>query len=177
MRSITHFVYGFDIYNDADIIGQIPTPEFDQSLTLNNDLEGEEGWRVGTPVDIDSDGELEVTDDGEIPQYYLKQDVVKELDYQKWVNDVKIDVTTFENAAAVYIGGRGKIMETALIHEDSSPSVGDEIGVLDGYYATDGDTSLDFSGNDDPLGVVIDIGGTSEEGHVLEDSIFIMLYQ
>lgn len=175
MRSITHFLYGFDYYNDADLIGQFPTPEWDEeSMDSNNELDGETGWRVGTPVSINSDGELEMTADGEIPDYYLHQDVITELDYQKWVNDIKLDVTIFGHAAAVMIGGRGKIIETALLDEDVDTfSAGDDIYVANGKF-----TNVDPTGDDsgEVIGEVIEIDGETRDG-IVKDAVKIMLHQ
>ena len=172
MRSITHFSYGFDYYNDADLIGQFPTPEWDSgTMSSNNDISGETGWRVGTPVSINASGQLEMTADGATPDYYLHQDVLTELDYQKWVNDIKLDVTLFGNAAAVMIGGRGKIIETGLLDEDVGTfSAGDDIFVANGKF-----TNVDPN-TGDVIGEVIEIDGETRDG-IVKDAVKIMLHQ
>ena len=171
MRSITHFAHGFDYKNDADLIGQFKTPEWDaDNMDSNNEREGEAGWRVGTPVSVNADGEIEMTADGETPDYYLHQDVLTELDYQKWVNDIKLDVTIFGHAAAVMIGGRGKIIETALLDVDADTiSFGDEIYVANGKF-----TNTD-PGDGDVIGTAVKFDKTSLGN--IKDTIYIKLNQ
>lgn len=172
MRSITHFAYGFDYRDDADLIGQFKTPEWDaDSMDSNNEKTNETGWRVGTPVSLNSDGELEMTADGEVPDYYLHQDVLTELDYQKWVNDIKLDVTIFGHAAAVMIGGRGKIIETGLLEDTITDyDFGDDIYVTNGKFSV-----VDPESAGEAIGEVVKFDKTSLGN--IKDTVFIKLNQ
>lgn len=149
LRRSTHFLYGFDIFNDGDIIGQYKAPL------------GVEEIPDGTPVQIDlTDTErFKVCADDATPDYYLYSEVNGTiLTRQRWDNGLQFDVVQPENPATLYIGGRGKQFRTKLIDETNGAlSLGDEVGVLSGkYQLVDGTTVTNA------IGTIIGLPTTDE---------------
>lgn len=160
----TNFKYGFDIMGKRttqvgeSLVGTYKAPE---------SWEDEYPVYEGTPIqiDTDTDDELKIAPDGEDYHGLLFSRVSDELTDFEWIEGlVERDEVQAGDPVTYIIPKKKAIIETSLLHEDNTPSAGDDVYIEEGLFSNS-DPTGDDSG--EVIGEVLTVDDDDEYAEII----------